>query len=379
MTRSLVGLALLTLAAMAAGWTYQSAARDRDYRSLLSRGDTALHDDQTFAAIEAYSGAIALRPDSMLAHLRRGEMYQRRGDLEAAARDYQSAAILDAMATRPLEELADVRYAQQRFHRAGEIYEQALRLDDRAARVSYKLALARFRDGRAEAALTSLEAALRLDDEMPDAYYLQALCFRDQRRPAEAQRALEKAVALSPALIAAREELADLYGSLGRRGDQLEQLHVLAGLDRTHVERQIAIGQAHARWAADPRENAPKRAGQANLAVLTLGSALERTPDQTQIYAALGRIWFDIAQERADGVAMNKAIEALERAASSQHRDERSAHALWPRPAPDRPARSRRTHTADRRSRRFPVDRRRSATMPTRPNSRTTWMPPDRH
>jgi predicted Zn-dependent protease len=51
---------------------------------------------------------------------------------------------------------------------------------------------------------------------------------------------------------------------------------------------------------------------------LTLGSALERTPDQAQIYTALGRVWFDIALERADGVAMNKAIEALERAASSK-------------------------------------------------------------
>ncbi len=318
MTRSLVGLALLTIVATAAGWTYQSAARDRDYRSLLGRGDAALRDDQTFAAIEAYSGAIALRPDSMLAHLRRGEMYQRRGDLEAAARDYQSAAILDAMATRPLEERpTSATPSPQRFHRAGEIYEQALRLDDRAARVSYKLALARFRDRRTEAALTSLESVIRLDDEMPDAYYLQGLCFREQHRPAEARRALEKAVALAPALIPAREELADLYGSLGRRGDQLEQLNVLAGLDRTHVERQIAIGQAHARWAADPRENASKRAGQANLAVLTLGSALERTADQTQIYTTLGRIWFDIAQERADGMEMKKAIEALERAASS--------------------------------------------------------------
>jgi len=315
--RSLIGLVLLTAAGVGGAWTYQAASRDRDYRVLLGRGDAALHDEQTFAAIEAYSGAIALRPDAMLAHLRRGETYQRRGDLEAAARDYQTAAILDAMATRPLEELADIRYAQQRFHRAGEIYEQALRLDDRAARVSYKLALARYRDGRADAALTALETALRLDDQMTDAYYLQSLCFRALHRLAEAQRALEHTVSLSPGLIAAREELADLYGSLGRRGDQLEQLHVLAGLDRNRIERQIAIGQAHAEWAGDSRENDAKRAGQSNLAVLTLGSALERSTDQSQIYAALGHVWLDIAQDRADAVAMNKALEALERAALS--------------------------------------------------------------
>jgi tetratricopeptide (TPR) repeat protein len=315
--RSLVVAVVLTLTVVGGAMTYLTASRDRDYRVLLGRGDAALHDEQTFAAIEAYSGAIARRPDSMLAHLRRGETYQRRGDLEAAARDFQTAAILDAMATRPLEELADVRYAQQRFRRASEIYEQALRLDDRAARVSYKLALSRYRDGRADAALTALDAALRLDDQMTDAYYLEALCFREQRRLAEAQRALEQAVALSPGLIAAREELADLYGSLGRRGDQLEQLQVLAGLDRKHVERQIAVGQALAQWAADPREDPSKRAGQADLAVLTLGSALERTPDQPLLYGALGRVWLDISQARGDGVALNKALAALERAGSS--------------------------------------------------------------
>jgi len=315
--RRLAALVLLAAAIGGGALTYHAAARDRDYRVLLGRGDAALRDDQTLAAIEAYSGAIARRPDSMLAHLRRGQTYQRRGDLEAAARDFQRAAILDGTATRPLEELADVRYLQQRFHRASEIYEQALRLDDRAARVSYKLALSRYRDGRTDGALSALDAALRLDDQMTEAYYLEALCFRAQRRAAEAQRALEKAVALSPGLIAAREELADLYGSLGRRGDQLEQLQVLAGLDRSHIERQIAVGQAHARWAADPREDASKRASQADLAVLTLGAALERTPDQPEIYSALGRVWLDIAQTRGESGALNKALEALERAGSS--------------------------------------------------------------
>ena len=64
--------------------------------------------DQTLAAIEDYSGAIVLRPDSMLAHLRRGETYRQRGDLDDAARDFREAASLDPTATRPLEELGDV-------------------------------------------------------------------------------------------------------------------------------------------------------------------------------------------------------------------------------------------------------------------------------
>jgi tetratricopeptide (TPR) repeat protein len=315
--RALVLIVVLALTSAAAALVYQVAARDRDYRILLERGDRALREDQTFAAIEAYSGAIAWRPDSMIAHLRRGETYHRRGDLNTAAHDFQTAAKLDATATRPLEELGDVRYIQQRYNTAIEIYEQYLRLDDRAARVTYKLALARFRYGDLKGALAALAAALRLNDRMADAYYLQGLCFREQDRTVEAEQALEKAIAVSPGFIAAREELADLYASLGRRADELAHLQVLAGLDPGRVERQVAVGVAHARWFADPQDSPARRSDHADLAVLTLGGVLERIPDQTLAYNTLGRVWLDIARARNDGVALNKAVEALERIAST--------------------------------------------------------------
>jgi tetratricopeptide (TPR) repeat protein len=310
-------LPVLTLIGLGAAVSYQAAARERQYRDLLAQGDIALRDAQTFGAIEAYSGAIALRSDSRLAYLRRGEAYQRRGELEAAARDLQAAVTLDPTATRPLDELGDVRYLQQRFDRASQIYEQYLRLDDRAARVSYKLALARYRDGNLDGALTALDATLRLDDKLAEAQYLRGLCLRDQRRFAEAQRALMQAVALSPGSIPAREELADLFASLARRGDELEQLQVIAGLDRDRPERQVAVGLAYARWSADSQESASRRAGHADLAVLTLSSALERTPDHPLVYGALGRVWLEIAEARDDLAALNKALEALERAGSA--------------------------------------------------------------
>jgi tetratricopeptide (TPR) repeat protein len=312
--RWLVVWLLFALAAAGSVAMYQVAARERAYRGLLARGDAALRDDETFSAIEAYSGAIGLRADSMLAYLRRGEAYKRRGELETAARDLQSAAAFDATATRPLDELGDIRYEQRQFHTAAEIFERYIRLDDRAARVLYKLALARYRDGNLEGAMAALAATFRVTDRMPDAYYLQGLCFRDQRRVNEAIRAFEKACALSPGLIPAREELADLYRSLGKRGDELEQLQLIAGLDREHVEREVAVGLAHARWAADANEPSGRREGHGDLAVLTLGGVLERRPDQPLVYTALGRVWLELAESRHDSAALDKAVEALSRA-----------------------------------------------------------------
>src|SRR5262245_27368097 len=82
---AVTALLVFTLVAVGATIAYQTLRREREYRALLARGDVALRADETFGAIEAYSGAIALRPDSMLPHLRRGETYLRRGELEAAA------------------------------------------------------------------------------------------------------------------------------------------------------------------------------------------------------------------------------------------------------------------------------------------------------
>ena len=299
---------VLVVAGTGVGVAYQVAARQRDYRAGMMRGDAALRDDQTFAAIEAYSGAIALRQDSMLAYLRRGETYRKRadrGDLEAAARDFRQASRLDPSATRPLEELGDVRYQLQQYDRAIDAYEQVVRLDDRAPRVNYKLALARYRSANVDGALAALEQTIRLDDRMADAFYLRGVCLRAKNKIPEALKAFEKAVALSPALIPAREELADLYGQLERRPDQLDQLQLLAGLDRGHVERQVAVGLAHA------------RARRWDAAVLTLSSALERAQDEPALYRAIGEVWLESALARDDRVDVSKAREALVRIASN--------------------------------------------------------------
>jgi tetratricopeptide (TPR) repeat protein len=304
-TRAIALAVVVLAAAVVAAGAYHATARDRDYRARLALGDAALRDDRAFVAIEAYSGAVALRPDSMLAHLRRGEAYHRNGSLQEAARDFRMAGRLAPTATRPLEALGDVLYEMERYRRAADAYEASLQLDDRLERVGYKLALARYREGALDRAHAAIEQTLRLNDGMADAYYLLGLVMRDWRRGDEARQAFERAVALAPAMIPAREELADLYGMMGRRLDELDQLQVIAGLDKERVERQVAVGLAHA------------RAGNPDLAVLTLGNALERTPDQPLIYGALGRVWLDIAQARNDRVALIKALEALERIASS--------------------------------------------------------------
>ena len=295
----------MAIAAVGGALAYRSAVRDRSYRVLIASGEAALTSGDALAAVEDFSGAIAVRPDAMLARLLRGETYRRRGDLDLAARDFRAASTLDPTATRPLEALGDILLSQERFKRAAQSYEARLRLDDRSAPVRYKLALARYRDGAVAEALADARRATALDGQLAEAHYLTALCLRDLGQAPEAVAALEASVERAPGLLPAREELADLLGVSGRNTEQMEQLQVLAGLDNNHTARQVAIGLAQA------------RAGQTALSVATLSAALEQAPDQSLVNAALGRVWLRIAEDRHEPDAVSKALEALERAASA--------------------------------------------------------------
>ena len=320
-------LAILAVAVCAAGiYGYAAARRERTFRLLVERGDAALAKDDTFAAIESFSGAITLQNDSMLGYLKRGEAYRRRQQLDSAGRDprqalkfdpaadagmrdLRRAAELDPLAPRPLELLGDVNYSLRRYDRAAERYQSYIALDDRSPRVLYKLGLAHYNARRPGAAIDALQKAIAIDDRFAEAYYLLGLCFRDTQKREKSLRALETSVRLAPAVVQPREELADLFGRLGRVDDRIAQLEALLGLD-PGPSRQVALGLAYA------------RAGQFDRAVTTLGHAAERYPDNPYTYVALGRVWLEKAQARTDRVDLSKALGALQEAVGNDDSSE---------------------------------------------------------
>ena len=320
---------LLTLAVLVCAtaiYGYSAARRERTFRQLVDRGDAALARDDTFSAIESFSGAITLKEDAMLGYLKRGEAYRRRQQLDsagrdphqvpkfdpatdAAMRDLLRATELDPLAPRPLELLGDVNYSMLRYERAAERYQSYIELDDRSPKVLYKLALAHYSGRRPGAGITALKKAIAIDDRFAEAFYLLGLCYRDTQRRDDSLRALETSVRLAPAMVQAREELADLYGRLGRIDDRIAQLEALLGLN-PGPSRQVALGLAY--W----------RDGQFDRAVTTLGHAAERYPDNAYAYVALGRVWLERAQPRPDRVDLSKALGALQEAVGNDDSSE---------------------------------------------------------
>ncbi len=258
----------------------------------------------------------------MLAYLKRGEAHQRRGDtpemLAAALRDLRTAAELDPGATRTLEKLGDVNVQLRRFANAAENYESYLRLDDHSAEIFYKLALASRGDGRLTRAISALQHAVKINPNFHEAHYVLGLCLKDREQLAEARAAFVRAITISPAFIPAREELADIYRLQDHSREEIEQLDALSALDPAKAERLIAVGLAHL------------RAGNRELAVVTLRRAAELFPETPGVYAALGQVWLEAAEDRGDPIDLRKAIEALEPIATQTTATQRDARTLRP-------------------------------------------------
>ena len=299
---------LLTIVAalvvVAATVAWNGLRQDREFRRLIARGEVALTAGQTFLAVEAFSGALALRPESMLAHLKRGDAYRRGEEFTAALRDLHGAVALDPSATKPRELLGDVSVAMSQDGRAIEHYEAYLALDERSPRVLYKLGLAQFRSRGCPSAVPLLRAALALDESLAEAHYTLALCLQPTS-PANAVLELSRAIELQPSSLGAREELARVYMRLGRTREALDQFEALSRLEPANPARSVAVGLAEARL------------GRLDAAVSTLGKAVERHPRDPTVYAALGRVWLDRATNESDETALAKALEALQLAAAS--------------------------------------------------------------
>ena len=321
------------------------ARQEREFRRLIAVGDAALASGQTFDAIEAFSGALALKPESMLASLKRGDTYRRRGEYAAALRDLGQAAFLDPAAPRPIELLGDVQTAlgpvRRRGRRVPALPGARRSRAGRPLQAGPRPLSQRHRPARA---VDPLRRAVALDDRFAEAHYLLGLSLRETRSRNRRCARLRRALEINATFAAAREELARVYEQMGRWQDAIDQLEALAALEPARAERLVNVGLAYA------------RIGRRDTAVLTLGRAAERHPERDR---RLHRARPDLARRPPKRSRIQSHSEKRSRRCSlRRHRPTpparrvRSTAARWRSPATSSPP----SACCCRRSRRMPVD-----------------------
>ncbi|MEO8481765.1 MAG: tetratricopeptide repeat protein [Acidobacteriota bacterium] len=301
MRKTLALVAIVALAATGALFI-QRLNQEEHYKRLLGEGEAALASGQTYVAIEAFSGALALRPSSMVASYRRGEAYAAEGQDERAILDFQEARHLAPDAPEPLQALGRLYDRQGDPAEAADWFAKAAdHLKDADPSLLYTLALARYRAGSPTSARDPLRQALARNDSMAEAHYLLGLVYRDAQQPDEAVASLERAVRLAPSLLAAREELADLYRERGRFDDEARELGALASLDQ-QLDREIALALAH------------MRAGRYTEALEVLKRPDAAAAMDSRVALTTGRIYLARAERTGDRASISLAQSSLERA-----------------------------------------------------------------
>jgi len=299
------GSALLLLTLTVAGAAaVQHVYNDWRFSRLMSAGDRALAAGDAYSAVEAFSGALALRPEAMVAYLRRGEAYRDQQRLDQAVRDWRQAARLAPEAPQAFMAIGDVLDISGRSSEAADWYTQAAeRLRGEDPSLLYRLALARYKSGAPGGALEPLREAVARDDSSAQARYLLGLVYRDIGNPTAAMTSLEAALAIDPDLVAAREELAELYRLQDRPVEEMAQLQSIGARD-ARPARRAALGLAEARQ------------GQIDSAVGTLSRALDAAPNDPRLQLAIGRVYLLRAERHnaRDPDAIRRARAVLERA-----------------------------------------------------------------
>jgi tetratricopeptide (TPR) repeat protein len=296
---TLVGVVVIAAAAVA---TVERLNKDRRYQELLADGERALDLGHSYPAIEAFSGALALRPTSMVAYYRRGEAYGQQGQFETAVRDLRAARALAPGARQPLEALGRLYERRQNYAEAARWYALAAdTLRDADPALLYSLALARYRAGDPAGAREPLRVAIASDDSLVRAHFLLSLVYRDSQEPERAIGSLQRAIKLAPSYLAPREELADIYRALGRTAEERAELAALAGA-AGRVSRTVALALADI------------RAGRLEAAQLALVAAEASAPDDSRVALAVGRLHLARAEGGHAPGALPLAIRALESA-----------------------------------------------------------------
>jgi tetratricopeptide (TPR) repeat protein len=300
---ALLGLVLVVGGVAVVGAAiFQHLGGERHYRRLLADGERALRAGNSYAAIEAFSGALAFRPQSMVAHYRRAEAYGAQGRDDEALRDLREAVRLAPDAPHPLIALGELHDRRGDPAQAAAWYAQAAeQLRDENPGLLYQLALARYKAGSAAAARDPLRRIVARNDSIAEAHYLLGLVYRDTQEIDAAVGSLEQALRIAPGLTAAREELADLYRARGQYAEEMDQLRALAEVD-DQVGRRVAIALAEA------------RRGQFAAAIGLLGQASFEAPQDSRVQLALGRIYLERAERAGDAASIQRALEVLERA-----------------------------------------------------------------
>jgi len=213
------GLIILALFVNVNPW---GPASDNRAHSHFALGNAYLKRGDAEAAVREYRRALEADPRYPQAHLNLGVAAWNRGQADEAVRQYEAELALDPRCAKAWNNLAAVRFMQGHMEEAARLYRRALEIEPHYADARLNLAECLFRQGVQAArsgqtvpAADLLAEALEWNGRQPQYHYNYALILGRLGESGAARRHLEMALELAPDLAAARDLLARLQDTSG--------------------------------------------------------------------------------------------------------------------------------------------------------------------
>ena len=182
-------------------WDPVRAVRVEAVTAFLDVPDAELESEARGAfdrALDEYRLAQRTNAERPESHVNLGIVNTRRGDLEAARRDYDTALSLAPWFVPAWVNLADLLRMQGRDDEGATALRKALEVDPQNASVHHALGLLLVRQKRSAEALAELARAAELAPRQPDFAYAYAIGLHSAGRTQEALATLAKANARNP-------------------------------------------------------------------------------------------------------------------------------------------------------------------------------------
>lgn len=180
--------------------------------------ELAIRGDFNTASVR-YREAIAIDPNSEIAHHELGNALQNQGDLVEAAKSYSRQLSINPRACETINLLGIVLQKLGRLDQAVVCYSKALALNGSYAEAHNNLGHALERLGRSNEAFASYQQAIHYKPTLAEAHSNLGSALTDRGDFLKAIESCEKAIALQPGFIECHLRLGNAFKSMGKLSD----------------------------------------------------------------------------------------------------------------------------------------------------------------
>jgi tetratricopeptide (TPR) repeat protein len=218
--------------------------RPRDFWVSFDLGYRLSGQKKAQEAAQCYLVAVALRPDSAVAHNNLGGVLKDKGKLDEAIARYHRAIALDSKYPDAHYNLGNALKAKGKLDQAIACYRQAIAIDPKLAPAHTNLGNALGRKGKVDEAIECYHKAIALDPKLVQAHHNLGIALMDKGKVDQAIACFKRAVAINPKSAGAQNGLGFALATKGKVDEAIECYHKAIALDPKVAKAHNNLGNA---------------------------------------------------------------------------------------------------------------------------------------